>query len=311
MPMSPSRRLILWLLVLVPPVLAQDIPFTLKVEVDLVSVDVMVADANGVLINNLQQSDFEIYEEGVKRDIEFFAPVSAPYNIFLLFDGSSSTSDRTRFMQDAIYSFISELRPQDRVAVATFARGYDVHLPWSLDRTEAFMSLNEIAARGDSNGTRLYSALERTLRREFGDVSGRRAVIVMTDGQDTDYSHKSQGDLRKALNATRDSRIPVYFVALGAPVVSKTPEQLRDYMLEVRTYMHLMADRSGGRVLFPRSLDDLVPMYTQIAQALGTSYSLGFLPSASARPGSFQRIVVKAAPAGVRITQSRDGYTAR
>ena len=309
--MSPSRRSILWLLILVPPVLAQDIPFTLKVEVDIVSVDVMVTDANGVLINNLQQSDFEIYEDGVKRDIEFFSPISAPYNVFLLFDGSSSTSDRVRFMQDAIYSFIQELRPQDKVAVATFARGYDVHLPWSLDRTEAFASLNEIAARGDSNGTRLYSALDRTLRREFGNVAGRRAVIVMTDGQDTDYSHKSQDELRKALSATRESHIPVYFVALGAPIVSKTPDQLRDYLAETRTYMQLMADRSGGRVLFPRSLDDLVPMYTQIAQALGTSYSVGFLPSASARPGSFQRIVVKAGPAGARITQSRDGYTAR
>ena len=56
--MSSSRRLILWLLVLVPPVLAQDIPFTMKVEVDIVSVDVMVADANGILINDLKQSDF-------------------------------------------------------------------------------------------------------------------------------------------------------------------------------------------------------------------------------------------------------------
>ena len=70
--------------------LAQD-PSTLKLDVQVVSVDVTVVDSKGNLVNQLGKDDFLIYENGVPQSIRFFSPVSAPYNIFLLFDSSDST----------------------------------------------------------------------------------------------------------------------------------------------------------------------------------------------------------------------------
>jgi Ca-activated chloride channel family protein len=309
-PMSRIRRIVAYFFFLVPPLLAQDTPFTMKVDVQVVSVDVVVTDANGELVNDLKPGDFQIYEDGVPQEVRFFSPVAAPCNVFLLFDGSGSMKTQWRFMQDAVYRFISKLRPQDHIAIASFAKGYTIHVPWTLDREDAILALNKVIERRDRTETRLYSALERTLRREFDEIDGRRAIIVLTDGRDTDYSHESSQDLKKALRAAQEERIAVYFVALDGADLSSAPPRLRSYMLEVRSYMTMIADSSGGSVLFPNALKDLTPMYAQIGKTLVTSYSLGYIPTAPAQKGELRHIEVKALPSGVHLKQSRSGYTA-
>src|SRR5262245_22449497 len=73
--------------VLAALLLLQD-PYSLKVDVPVVSVDVTVVDSKGALVNNLTKSDFEIYEDGIAQGVRFFGPISEPYNVFLLFDSS-------------------------------------------------------------------------------------------------------------------------------------------------------------------------------------------------------------------------------
>jgi hypothetical protein len=176
-----------------------------------------------------------------------------------------------------------------------------VHLSWTTDRTRAILALDEIVRKRDVDGTRFYAAQERTLRREFRNVVGRRAVVVLTDGQDTSYSHEYDQDLKNALKAARELRIPVYFVALenegdARIVLPRT----RQYLLEVREYMQQLADSSGGQLLFPKTLQDVMPMYEQIGRARGTSYSLGYVPSGQARGGGYRRLEVKTRAGGLR-----------
>src|SRR5688572_24458109 len=123
---------------------AQD-PYTLKVDVPVVSVDVAVSDSNGLLVNELTKSDFQIFEDGALQEIRFFSPVAAPYNVFLLFDRSGSTRNKWSFMRNAVVSFIENLRPQDRVALGSFDEKFEVHLRWSTDRAKAIAALDEIA----------------------------------------------------------------------------------------------------------------------------------------------------------------------
>jgi len=295
---------------IVSPLLAQDSPFTVKVDVPVVSVDVVVTDAAGELISNLNKDDFEIYEDGTSQPIQFFSPVSAPYNVFLLFDRSASTQENWTFMQQAVVRFIENLRPQDRVAIATFAKDFAVSLAWSADRKKAVAALDRIGQLNDGSETRLYAALDRTLRREFKNVIGRRAVIVLTDGKDTEYAYENDGDLKKALKAAAQERVPIYFVAVEDEADARIIlPRTRQYLFEVRDYMHQLAERSGGQVLQPKTLNDLTPMYDQIGRAFGTSYSLGYIPAASAK--GTHRILIKTRSAGPRITQSRDVYTTR
>ena len=91
--------------------------------------------------------------------------------------------------------------------MALFDGSYDTQLAWTADRMKAMQALTEITKRKAGTRTRLYEALERTLRREFRNMEGRRVVIVLTDGQDTEYSHKHNSELRKALQGWANSEV--------------------------------------------------------------------------------------------------------
>jgi Ca-activated chloride channel family protein len=287
-------------------------PYTLKVDVPVVSVDVAVSDAKGLLVNHLTRTDFQIYEDGTSQEIRFFSPVSAPYNVLLLFDRSGSTRNQWPFMQSAVSKFMENLRPQDKIALASFDDKFDMHLRWTTDRAKAIAALDELVKPRPVNGTRLYAALERSLTKEFKDVVGRRAVVVLTDGQDTSFFLEYDREFKNAAKAARERRIPVYFVALeneaNAFVILPTT---RKYLAGVRANMELLSESSGGQVLFPKTLEDVMPLYDQIGRALGTSYSLGYIPSTPPSDRAFRRIEVRTRTSGLRLTQSRSGYVGR
>jgi VWFA-related protein len=141
------------ILCLVTPLAAQDL-YTLKVDVPVISVDVAVTDSNGELVSELTQDDFQIFEDGALQEIRFFSPVSAPYNVFLLFDRSGSTRSKWSFMRNAVVRFIERLRPQDRIAMGSFDEKFDVHLRWGADLGKAIRALDEIVKPREVNGTR-------------------------------------------------------------------------------------------------------------------------------------------------------------
>src|SRR5499433_1210320 len=124
--------------------LGQAPDYTLKVDVPFVSVDVMVQDAGGKLINDLSANAFSVYENGIRQEIVHFLPVSTPYNILLLFDRSGSTQDKWLLMQRAVAGFITSLRPQDKVAIASFDSDLEIQQPWTADRQKALQALPQL-----------------------------------------------------------------------------------------------------------------------------------------------------------------------
>src|SRR5262252_9002649 len=157
-------------------ILGQGPDYTLKVDVPFVSVDVMVQDAGGKMINDLSANAFSVYENGIQQDITHFLPVSTPYNVLLLFDRSGSTQDKWLLMQRAVAGFIANLRPQDQVSVATFDYSVQIQLPWTSDRQKALLVLPELIQPNHIGGTDFYGSVDQTLRRGFKKVSGRRAL---------------------------------------------------------------------------------------------------------------------------------------
>src|SRR5215470_3396222 len=164
---------------------AQEPNYTLRVDVPFVSVDVNVEDTEGKPVYGLSPDAFELYENGVRQEIRYFLPVSTAYNIFLLFDRSGSTQDKWPLMQRAVAGFISNLRPQDRIAIAAFDSELQRELNWTNDRQKALFALPQLILPRNIGGTDFYGAVERTLRNEFKKIADRRALIVLTDGRDT------------------------------------------------------------------------------------------------------------------------------
>jgi VWFA-related protein len=313
---------------------ASDPDFTLKIEVPLVSVDVTVEDAAGNLVKDLPRDVFEVYEDGVQQEIRNFSPVSTPNNIFLLFDRSGSTQYKWTFMEKAVAAFVAGLRPQDRLAIATFDSKVESQLEWTGDRAKAARALSQLGNPKAPGETNLYDSVERTLRREFRKVSGRRALVVLTDGRDTSlYRELARANrlvpssedrlFQKVLRTAREERIPVYFVAVNTDrnldsntqrdeyhnlhILFPNMDVPQRYLAQVRMRMEQLAELSGGRVLFPRGIEEIIPLYQQIGRELGMSYSLGYVSSNTAST-AFRRIEVRTRDGRFRITQSRAGY---
>ena len=317
---------------------AQFSDYTLKVDVPFILVDVMVQDDHDEVVDDLSRQAFEIYEDGVQQQIRYFSPVSTPYNIFLLFDRSGSTQDKWPLMQRAVAGFISNLRPQDRIAIAAFDSELQRELAWTNDREKALLALPQLILPRNIGGTDFYGAVERTLRNEFKKVVGRRALIVLTDGRDTSIYRELmltsrlpglQEDHRyqRVVKLAQTQHIPVYIIAfntnrnlesnsVGADEYqrlqiifprSPIPEQ---YLEGVRSRMQELADVSAGRILYPKNIEEIVPLYQQIGREIGTSYTIGYI-SPNDNKGSFRQIEVRTKDGRFRVTQSRNGYYAR
>src|SRR5262249_14285989 len=148
-------------------VLAQEPVYTLRVDVPIVSLDVSVFDAANKPVTSLSIDDFLVYEDGVPQQIRNFSPVATPYNILLLFDRSGSTQSRWTLMQSAVAGFLTNLRPQDRAALAAFDADYELLAGWKDNRDQPIKALDALVRpRPDAVGlTDLYRSLERSVDR--------------------------------------------------------------------------------------------------------------------------------------------------
>jgi Ca-activated chloride channel family protein len=332
-------RLILLAFVSAGAVSAQGPDYALKVDVSVVSVDVTAHDSSGNTIKDLPADAFGLYENGVRQTVRYFLPVSAPYDILLLFDRSGSTQDKWPLMQRAVAGFITNLRQQDRIAIATFDSDFEMQQQWTADRKSALLTLPQLLQASRIGETNFYDAVVQGLRREFRKERGRRALVVLTDGRDTSFykdvvnrnrvlDSKDERRFQNAMKAARTERIPIYVIGFNTdknlqPNVSGGDEYRRlrtlfpdsdipkRYLVGVRQRIEQLAEVSGGRVLFPETLEDIVPLYQQIGRELGTSYSLGYVSSNTAKDGSFRRIEVRTTRDGLQFSQSRDGYYAQ
>jgi VWFA-related protein len=318
---------------------AQEPNYTLKVDVPYVSVDVTVADAAGEIITNLPSDAFELYENGVRQDIRYFASVATPYNVLLLFDRSGSTQDKWPLMQRAVAAFIAGLRPQDRISIAAFDSDLKTLLPWTADRGEALRTLPLLTLGNRIGGTEFYSSVAQTLRRNFGKTNGRRALVVLSDGRDSSLFKwivnknrlpdiGEERPFQNVLKIARIQRIPIYFVAFNTDknlqpnmlggdeyrnlrVIFPRSDIPGQYLAAVRVRMEQLSEAAGGRVLYPERLDDIVALYEKIAQELGTSYGIGYISPNATGDGSFRRIEVRTRNPEFKLTQSRNGYYAK
>lgn len=318
---------------------AQQPDYTLRVDVPFIFVDVTVQDAAGAIVSDLPPQAFEIYENGTRQEIRYFGSVATPYNIFLLFDRSGSTQDKWPLMQRAVAGFIANLRPQDHIAIATFDSDLVQQLSWTTDRQKALLALPQLIHPQKIGGTDFYGAVDRVLRREFIKSTGRRALVVLTDGRDTSIYRElmlrnrllePEDDRRyqRVLKTAKNQRIPVYVIAfntdknlevntVGADeyrrlqIVFPNSSLPQRYLSGVRSRMEELAEVSAGRILYPTRLEDIVPLYEQIGREVGNSYTLGYVSSTAAKDGSFRRIEVRTTDPRLRVTQSRNGYYAK
>jgi VWFA-related protein len=272
---------------------AQDLPYSLKVDVTLVTLDVSVFDSTGQPQAKLMRDRFKIYEDGRLQEVRHFSASDSPYNTLLVVDRSGSMVSTMPFVVRGVNRFISNLRPQDKVSIAAFDESFDVLFPW---RGAADEKLKRFQVSARYMGTRFYQAIAR-IPRELSKVNGRKCVVIYSDGGwiSAWVPHDDKG-FQEALRAVRSAGVPFHFIAVNEKSSSNT-------------HMEQLANASGGQIHFTRNVDEMMELYDRISREMGVSYTLGYVSDKPKPDGLKRTIDVTVSGSGYRVVQSRQSYT--
>src|SRR5262245_27359267 len=177
---------------------------TIKVETSLVTIPTSVIGRDGRYIPNLRKRDFRLYEDGVQQDLANFNSVEVPFNVILLLDTSSSTKFKLEDIQAAAKAFIKELRTEDQVMIVSFDSNVYVLSDFTSDRE---MLSNAIDRTRTGGSTKLYEAVDLSLSEWMAPISGRKAIVLFTDGVDT-TSRRSTA--RSTIKLVEESDVLIY-----------------------------------------------------------------------------------------------------
>lgn len=300
-----------------PPAAVQDGDEQITLASDLVVVPVSIRRENGGAVLDLRPEEIGLTEDGVRQDIEFFNHDTAPIDVVLLVDSSGSVDGVLDVIQSAAYSFAKALRPEDRVSIVAFSDIPVILVDWTDNLKDVASALRSIEPKGN---TALYGSVIASLYERFdGRPQGRRrAVIVLTDGDDTISSVTSRSAARAALQ--HDASVYVisigrivgeYYEAFATNRMLPTEKRqqfraTRARILRAEERLVYMADQTGGRALFPRAAHDLSKAYAEIAEEIRSRYILGYYPRPNVTDG-FHELAVTSTRKKVHV-HARQGY---
>ena len=290
----------------------------LKIDTDLVPLDVTVTDARGRLVRNLKKQDFRLYEDGIERPIASFnvekiegAPRPAAIVFALDLSGSMKPEEIKR-VADAMREFSRRLSEHPAVfALMTFGMRVKTIQSFTSDRDKLERAYERLAHEPDGMSTHTYDAVDdavRMLVRHAPLVRQhqlmKRAVVVITDGFPVGDTVSSDTVIERA-NAADAS---VYVVTM--PSFTNTLASARMTPLPTPLDVSGLAEKTGGRSIYATE-KDLGPLFRAIAEEVAAAYVLGFYPPEEKRhDGQFHTIRI-AGPGGMTLRQSRPGYEAR
>jgi VWFA-related protein len=277
-------------------------PQVFRAGVDVVSLNVTVVDAQSRYVTDLQEQDFTVFEDGARQELMFFNRSSLPIALSLLIDTSASMENRLAVAQEAAIGFARKLRRQDFAQVVDF----DSRVEVLSDFTSSIADL-ERAIRSTSAGgsTSLHNALYISLRElaklkaRSEDEVRRRAIVVLSDGEDT----SSLVTYEEVLELAKRSETAIYTIGLQ----SKEGAGSKGFR-EAEFVLRQFAQETGGRSFFPSRLEDLKDVYGQIADELSSQYTLGYASKNGRRDGAYRRIVVQVARPNAQARTKRGYY---
>lgn len=241
-----------------------------------ITLDFEVKDAAGQPMLDGQKADFRVTEYDAPVEVVgFVGPRSKeirPTTVVLVVDrsGSMEEEDRIGAMKRSVASFLKVMPAGSRVAVVAFGDQVELVCPFTVDIREVQSAVDALEPEG---GTRYYDAVEEAIRL-IGPEAGRKAILALTDGEDT---VSTDADLDSSVAAARRVGLPVHTLGLG------TEDEIASDDLK------RLAAETRGQYFAARDADQLGAIYEEIAQRLGQSYTLSYrtdrpLPDGTLRP---------------------------
>jgi Ca-activated chloride channel homolog len=286
------------------------------VDTDLVNLNVRVVDRNNRPINDLKDGDFKVFEDNVPQTLDTIIREEVPINYALVIDNSGSLRTQLEKVIEASKVIVSTNKPEDDVCVIRFVNSSKISIEQDFTANKELINdaLDGLYVEGGSTAVidAVYLGAERVTDYEK-DKSGtdrkRRALILVTDGEDRDSFYK-ETQLFQALKEADVQIYPIGFVnelSNEGSLIRKSP---RDQAMKL---LNRMAIETGGKAYFPNSVGELNEIAKDIAKSLRTQYLLSYYPTNTNRDGSFRAIKVQVADGKSkekRIAITRNGRTA-
>jgi Ca-activated chloride channel homolog len=306
------RRLILALLVFAGGLGFGEEP--IRVNVKLVNVAFSARDSRSALVNSLTKEDVEVFEDAVPQKISFFAhSVDVPLTLGLIVDFSGSQDQFSEQHQRDLEVFLKEiLGPKDRVFLVGFGNRLRLISDFSqsgsevIDRLKRYQHNNKHFKELGPNenrelGTAFYDSIYYSVSEKLASESGRRALLVFSDGEDNSSSH----DMMSAIEAAQAANVLVYTI--------RYTEKEHGHLTARNQYgirvMDRIAKETGGDAIDAETTDPKA-YFQQIAETLRTSYELAYYPTNPLPDETFRKIVIRPKQPGLTV-RSKTGYFSR
>ena len=293
-----------------PPAIVDD-QTSITTFIRRVRLPITVVDKKGTFVPGLTQNDFLVFEDKVAQQIETFSDdlgESLPLYVAVLMDTSPSTAGKLKFEQESAMNFIQTVvRPRrDRVLFATF----DHQIELKQDFTDKLDLLDRAVFGVKKLGTQtaLYDAIWQFCDEKLRSVSGRRVLVVITDGEDT----YSRADLRDAIDIAQRTETTIYVISTKAGLSGAVPGvRLGEVRDKVDNSLVKLAEETGGVAFFTGDMLSLERSFTKINKELRAQYLVTYKPGNDRYDGSFRRIEVRLAngQGGLKV-RTKQGYKA-
>ena len=300
--------------------------YSIKVDVPLVTLDVLVTTKDGQTIPGLKQDNFKIFEDGQEQKISAFNQTQAPITAVLLVEYAATN---LQYMYDALnasYTFANGLRKDDWVAVVAYDMKPKILVDFTQDKRAVMGALNMLRIPGFRERN-LFDAVFDTIDR-IDRIEGKKYIILVSSGADT-FSKLTYDQILKKVKSTRDTTI--YAVSVGW--------QWREYLdahgmaggmrevgwLQNDNQLNTFAKLTGGRAYFPRFEGELPEIFQQVSADIRNQYTIAYHPTNAKLDGTYRKLKVELqAPDGgplkvhdqkgkdvKTIVYAREGYTAK
>lgn len=285
-----------------PPEQAQEpeSEFRIGVDVELVNLIFTATDKHGHFVRDLKRSDVRLMDEGKAplRVDAFESETGLPLRVGLLIDASNSIRDRFRFEQDAAVEFLHQVvRPNSDLA---FVVGFDSLVELTQDYTDNTDKLSRgVRVLRPGGGTALHDAIVlacEKLATAPNRGGGRRAIILLSDGDDNQSRHTREEAVEAALRA----EVIIYVISTNIAGDDKKGDKV----------LMRYAEATGGKVFFPLRIEDVANGFAEIQDELRSQYAIAYKPQNFESDGRYRAIALDApGRPGVKL-RARKGYYA-
>jgi Ca-activated chloride channel family protein len=253
---------------------------TLSVDVDLVLLNATVKDSRNRHVIGLGKENFQVWEDKIEQEIQYFSSEDLPLSVGMIFDVSGSMGDKLTSARLAASTFMRMGQREDEYFLIEFSNSPHIVENFTTDITKLQSHLLLTRAKG---ATSLYDALYLGLEQVSRGSNTRKALLLITDGEDN-HSRYSFSDVKEF---AKEHDVQIY--AIG--IVDESNPQLGGY--QGRTLLEDLANLTGGRAFFPASVFELEGICAQIGSDLKNQYVIGYRSLNRSNDGKWRKVRVK------------------